>query len=411
MLNARKHHTHFGAFFLLTAITFLFPSFLFSAGSAEEAEPDPDAELVIWVDEARGEIMRDVGDDFSAEFGVEVTVETMGFGEIRDDLEVAGPVGEGPDIIIGAHDWLGQLVGSGLVAPIELGDIESDFLPAALDAYMYEGELYGMPYQMDNVALLRNPELVPSAPETFSELTEIARDLQENDEVEYGYIRQEADAYHYFPILTAFGGYVFGEYEQGYDADDVGLDSDGAIASAEWLEGIIDEGLMTEGIDGPIMDEMFIEGDAAMMIAGPWVLPALRDAEVPYEIDPIPSETDTGRPFLGVQGFMISEFSDEQLLAQTFLTDFVATEDVMLRMFDAVPRPVVYEPAAERIEDEDVKAFAEAGEVGAPMPAIPEMSAVWESWDNAITLVTQGQLSGEEAFRGAADQIREAVEE
>ncbi len=403
-----RTRSHLLTFVMVITITLVLAVSSFAGGRAESM---PEAPLVVWVDEARGDIMREVGNQFSAEFGVDVLVETMGFGEIRDDLEVAGPVGEGPDIFIGAHDWLGQLVNSGLVAPMDLGAEEADFLPAAVDAYRFGGDLYGMPYQMDNVALLRNPNLVPEAPRTFTELTDIARDLQESGQVTFGFIRQEGDPYHFFPILTAFGGYVFGEGPQGYIASDVGIDSPGGIAAAEWLEQLVAEGMMTDGISPAIMDEMFINGETAMMIAGPWVLPTMRENDVEYEIDPIPSETSIGRPFLGVQGFMISAFSEQRLLAQTFLTDFVATTNVMLQLFEAVPRPVVHLPSAALIDDPDVNAFAAAGETGAPMPAIPEMSAVWEAWNNAIILITQGRSSGSEAFTTAADQIRAAIEE
>ena len=40
--------------------------------------------------------------------------------ECAGSRRVAGPAGEGPDIIIGAHDWLGELVTNGLLAPIDL---------------------------------------------------------------------------------------------------------------------------------------------------------------------------------------------------------------------------------------------------------------------------------------------------
>lgn len=54
-------------------------------------------------------------------------------------------------------------------------------------------------------------------------------------------------------------------------------------------------------------------------------------------------------------------------------------------------------------------AFGEAGIDGLPMPAIPEMSAVWASWGDAVTLVMQGQVSAEEAFSNAAQQIRDLI--
>jgi arabinogalactan oligomer / maltooligosaccharide transport system substrate-binding protein len=155
-------------------------------------------------------------------------VEQKEFGGIRDDFKIAGPAGEGPDIIIGAHDWLGELVINGLLRPLDLGAKRDQFIDAAVQAFVYEGELYGMPYSMENVAFVYNPEILAEGgydepPTTWTEVMEIAADLEEQGLVEQGYIRQEGDPYHFFPIQTAFGGYVFGLTDEGYDPTDVGL--------------------------------------------------------------------------------------------------------------------------------------------------------------------------------------------
>src|SRR5690606_26478286 len=117
--------------------------------------------------------------------------------------------------------------------------------------------------------------------------------------------------------------------------------------------------------------------DAAMMITGPWALPRIRESGVPYEVSVIPAGTEEARPFIGVQGFMINAFSEQQLLAETFLSEFIATEEVMQQLFETGGRPVAYTSVFEAIEDPDIAAFAAAGENGLPMPAIPAMSAVW----------------------------------
>src|SRR5690606_5869897 len=84
-------------------------------------------ELLIWADDTRAPIMEELGAQFEAEFGVPVKVTELGFGDIRSQLAVAGPAGEGPDIIIGAHDWLGELIINGLIEPIDLGELVDDF--------------------------------------------------------------------------------------------------------------------------------------------------------------------------------------------------------------------------------------------------------------------------------------------
>ncbi|MGA9595833.1 MAG: extracellular solute-binding protein, partial [Acidimicrobiia bacterium] len=148
-----------------------------STTTTTAAVRDPNADLVIWADDTRAPIIRDFADQFAADNGLTVAVQELAFGDIRDRLIVAGPVGEGPDIIIGAHDWLGQLVTSGVLAPVDLSGIQDQFSDASVQAFNYEGQIYGLPYAVENIALLRNTDLVPESPATFEDLTQTALDL------------------------------------------------------------------------------------------------------------------------------------------------------------------------------------------------------------------------------------------
>ena len=379
---------------------------------AEEPAGDtdaPSATLVIWADETRASIIQDVGEKFQEEAGIEVNVQLISFDDIRSRLTTAAPQGEGPDLFLGAHDWQGELVVSGILAPIDLGDQRDQFLDLALEAFTFDGSLYGMPYATENVAFIRNTDLVPDAPTTWSEVATLAAELDASGK--QAYILQEDDAYHYNPILSAFGGYVFGQDDAGnYDPSDVGLDSEGSLAAATWLEMMVSEGYLKGGVDWDTAHVAFENSDAAMIITGPWALDRIKQSGVPYAISPIPGETEAGSPFLGVQGFMINNFSDNKLLAQEFLTKFIATEEVMQQLYEAQPRTPAFLPTLESIDDPDVTAFAEAGQAAQPMPAIPEMAAVWDSFSNAITLVLQDQSSGSDAFTNAAEQVRTAIE-
>src|SRR5690606_38699442 len=99
---------------------------------------------------------------------------------------------------------------------------------------------------------------------------------------------------------------------------------------------------------------------------------------------------DDGAPFLGVQGFMINPFSENVLLAQAFLTEFVATEEVMQLLYETGLRPSAYIPVLEATDDPDLRAMGLAGANAMPMPNIPEMGSVWAAADNGITLAITG---------------------
>ena len=369
-----------------------------------------DDSLTIWADDTRAPILEELGAQFEEEFGIPVVVHELGFGDIRDQFKTAAPAGEGPDMIIGAHDWLGELAVNGLLAELDVSDVADQFLPASLAAFVYEGAQYGLPYAAENVAFIRNTELVPDNPATWDDVRAISEQLIADGASQYGFIMFDNNPYHFFPVQTAFGGYVFGLTDAGYDPNDVGIDSDGSIAAAAYLEAYGTDGLMPSGIDYDVMHTMFETGDAAMIITGPWAIPRIEESGVSFEVDGLPAGPGgAGKPFLGVQGFMVSAFSENKILAEAFLFDYVATLETMESLFSADPRPPALLEARDNLEDEIMLGFVAAGSEGLAMPAIPEMSAVWSAWGNAMELVRTGESSAEDAFGNAGEQIRELI--
>jgi maltose-binding protein MalE len=268
-----------------------------------------------------------------------------------------------------------------------------------------------MPYATENIAFVCNPALAETAPATWDEVMALAEELEAgSDGATTAWTIQTNDPYHHFPLLTSYGGYVFGLTEEGYDASDVGLDSAGAVASAEFLQTMTEAGHLEPDVDYDVMHALFTGGSVACIGTGPWALDLLRESGIEYTINPFPAgDEGPGRPFLGVQGFMVSAFSENQLLAQTVLTEVFATEEFMQAMYDANPRPSAYLAVRDATDDADLAAFGVAGEDGLPMPAIPAMSSVWEAWGNASTLVISGQQDAASAYATAGEQIRTLI--
>ena len=317
---------------------------------------------------------------------------------------------------VGAHDWLGQLVSSGVVAPVDLTAIEDQFLDVAVTAFTYEGSTYGVPYAVESIALVRNTELVPVAPATFEELEAIALGLVADGTatIPIGLQQDPGDPFHNMPLFTALGGYVFGLTEDGYDPTDLGIDSEGGLAAAVQFGAWADEGLISTETSYDVMIEAFGQGTTPFAITGPWAVAeadrGFRATGVPYVVEPIPPVAGgTPRPFVGVQGFMVSAFAENPLAAQTFVIDFMATEEAQLALFDAGGRPPANAAAFETAStDPDIQGFGLAAAEGLPMPAIPEMGSVWSAWTDAYQLVLTGS-DPEQAFRDAATQIRNLI--
>ena len=370
--------------------------------------------LTIWADNERAPLLQELADDVLAELGIELEIVEMGLGDARDQLLVAGPVGEGPDILISAHDSIGQFVANGAIVPLDRDALADQFASSGLDLFTFNGELYGVPYAIENVALIRNVDLVPEAPTSWEEVRAIGEALQESGDAQYGFVVQTGNTYHNFPITSAFGGYIFGRNDDGsFNTSDLGLNSEGGLASAEWLSGMYVDGLMPPDANDDVVFQLFEDGDAAMIVTGPWFSQRIQDTGVNYSIDPLPVSGTAdgeaiGAPFAGGQGFVVSAFSENQLLAEIFLTEYVASSDFMQAIFDDGGRPPAFLDV-DTSTDVNVSAFQAAGESAIPMPAIPEMGAVWASSDAALTLISQGG-DAVASYNDAVSQIADAIQ-
>jgi len=365
--------------------------------------------LVIWCSEKQVDVLQKLGEEFRAKYGVEVEVQQVDFGSIKPKFLTAAPAGEGADIIVGAHDWVGELVVNGLLEPIpEFADMKY-FYDTAINAFSYGGKLYGLPYAMEAIALIYNREYVEEPPKSIDELIEMAKNIDEEYEGEVrGFIYDVANFYFSAPFIFGYGGYVFKETPKGLDVNDIGLANEGAIKGMKLIKRFVDEGIIKVGDNYGIMDSMFKEGTAAMIINGPWAVKAYRDAGIDYGISVIP-DLEPGvpaKPFVGVQGFMINAKSPNKLLAIEFLTNFIAKKDTMYKLYLGDPRLPSRKDVLELIKDNpDVVAFTKSASMGTPMPNVPEMAPVWSAMGDALNLVINGKATPEDALRNAVEKI------
>jgi len=361
----------------------------------------PAGTLRIWADDTRAPILQDLADEVLAAYNLELVVELKS--AIRDDFQVAAPLGEGPDIIVIAHDQAGTLVSNGLLAPVDLGDKTADFAPQALEACTFDGVLYCMPYATENLGFFYNTDLVETPPTTWEEVISIGEALKAEGKVDY-IMAVTGTTYDVYPLFTSFGGYIFGKDDSGnWNPEDLGVDSSGMIEGAQWLADNVASGNLPADWDWANNHALFETGKAPFIMAGPWALSRIREAGVPYAITKFPSG---GYPFAGTQGFFINAQSENVLLAQAFLNEFIATEETMLKLFEVGQRPPAYLPALEKVDDPDIKALAEAGESANMMPAIPAMGSVWGSWNDAIVLARDAKQDPETALKDAGEKIR-----
>ena len=362
----------------------------------EGGEEQASGSLTVWADELRADAITDIVAQFEEDKGVDVEVVEKNFDDIREEFLAQAPTGEGPDVIVGAHDWAGELVTNGVVSPVELGATAEEFSEVAVNAFTYEGQVYGVPYGIENIALVRNNDLVSDTPDTFDDL--IAQG--EDSDAEYPVLIQigeEGDAYHMYPLQTSFGAPVFETDESGSYVPELALGGENGEAFAEYLGSIgqAGSGVLDTAITGDIAKEAFANGESPYMITGPWNISAFTDAGLDISVLPIPSAgPEPAAPFVGVQGFYVSSYSENALLANEFLVNYAATEDVQIALYETGGRIPALTAATDALADDPIVAgFAEAGEAGVPMPALPEMNAVWTFWGTTQADIVSGAAS------------------
>lgn len=365
-----------------------------SADSGDSGDTTP---ITVWVDIERKPALDEVATSFTEDTGIEVEVVTKDFATVDQDFISQVPTGEGPDVIVSPHDKLGAYVAAGVVAPLELGDVADGFAEAALQAMTYDGNVYGVPYSIENVALVRNVDLVPEPAETYDEV--IANGVAAGTEYPFlvGLSPEQGDPYHLYPLQTSFGSQVFAQNADGsYDSSQLVLGDAAGVEFADWLstQGAAGAGVLNANIDGDRAREFFVAGQSPYYLTGPWNIPAISEAGINYAIDPLPSAGgEEARPFVGVNGFFLSSKSTNALAATNFIVNYLSTEEAQLALFEVGGRPpaliAAYETAA--AADPDVAAFGAIGQTGAPMPAIPEMGAVWSDWGNAELQIIKGE--------------------
>ena len=380
-----------------------------SGSTPSDSQPADGGTITLWVDDNRSEEMVPLIAAFKEDTGVTVELVQKASEDIGPDFVAQVPSGEGPDMIISAHDGLGEWVNNGVVAPIELGDVADDFVPAASAAMAYDGKYYGVPLALENVALVRNNRLISETKATT--LDELIAEGRASG-AEFPLIIQQGEAgdpYHLYPLQTSFGAAVFAQNADGSYTSTLALGGEKGHRFAEYLAKLGSEGVLDDAIDGAVAGQAFNDGKAPYIITGPWAIPGLDELKMDYTVLPIPSAGGRpSQPFVGVQGLFISSRSANPVLANQFAM-YLTTEEAQDMLYEASHRSPALAASAHTVADPVVAGFNEAGAAGAPMPAIPEMSAVWGFWGTTELQIIGGQVSPAEGWDAMVGNIQKAI--
>ena len=347
---------------------------------------------------------------FEAAFGVPVQITKVELSELKQKMLLAAPQGEAADLIVTLpHDQIGELAAGGVLADMSqfaTKDYLADLSEQARLAFTFNGRLFGLPVYSEGPALVVNTDLVPESefPKTYEELITKAQKLTSGDT--YGFLFDDKNFYFAYNWLHSNGGYVFKRDADGnLTPSDVGLDNEGAVKGAEQIKALqYDYGLIPPGTDSSVTEGLFNEGSAAMMYNGPWSIANARNAGIPVAAMPLPPLADgtTWKGFIGVQGVLLNEFSQNKSDAANF-AKWLTRPDAQIKLAQQSGRiPTSQAAAAEVADDPIISGFIQAYEGAEPMPNIPEMGNVWQPMADALAVLLESQNSDPAKVLGSA---------
>ena len=376
--------------------------------NAQENNPNGEVTITIWHD--KEDAVTQVLEEEFAQLEPQIHVVLEKKSDLTEALKMVGNDPKAaPDMYFFAHDKIGVYAEMGILSPI------TDIIPAEeLDAYMdntieaatYKGTVYQLPiyYEtllfMYNRLYMKDDEVPATTEELYSYMQESTRGGH------YGFVEQHSTPYYAAGWINGFGGYILNE------EGEPGLDLPETEAALTYHKKFVD--LMPGETEYATVNTLFKEGMAHATIAGPWLIPTVRESGIDVGIASMPVIDETGTPispYMGVQGI--------QVLKNAVETKKEAVEKVLRVLMNdevgiALAQASGCAPARENCYsyeevsgDEVVMAMKETAENAVPMPNLPEMDVMWTV---ASGLLTDVNMAGNDVPESAEKAQKEALQ-
>jgi arabinogalactan oligomer/maltooligosaccharide transport system substrate-binding protein len=347
---------------------------------------------------------------FTGAFGVSINLVKIPLDDVPPTVIRSAPMGEAADLFVGVpHDQIGGMAAAGTLADMsELAGAEflADLSDQALLAFTFAGRLFGLPMFVEGPTLIVNNALVPELPDTYEAMIALAETL--TTDTTFGYMFDVGNFYFAYHYIRSFGGFVFDRDESGsLTASAVGLASPGAIRGAEELKKLrFTHNLVPSGTNYDVANGLFIDGSLAMIYNGPWAISQYRGAGLDVTVLPVPPLAD-GTPFggfMGVQGVLLNEFSNNKVDAANFAR-WITRPDAQITMAELSGRIPASKSALAQVDDDPILVgFGNALLLAEPMPNIPEMGQVWGPMGSALSVILESAESDVAAILERAAQ-------
>ncbi len=192
-----------------------------------------DDSITVWIPGDKGyNGIVEIGKKFTEQTGVKIIVEHPD--RVEEKFPVVAAAGDGPDIMIFAHDRFGGYAEAGLVMEIEPSDeFKAKFEDFTWKALNYKGKYFGYPISAETLSLIYNKDLISKPMKNWEEVFGLDKTLSSQSKKAIMWDIQSP--FFSWPLITANGAYSFKSTPNGYDTKNVGVNTEGAKKSMTFL--------------------------------------------------------------------------------------------------------------------------------------------------------------------------------
>lgn len=337
---------------------------------SQTAASSDGAALTIWVDAELKEVANTLAEQYSQDTGGTLNVIEKDFYQVEAELASGSP-----DLFIGSTEWVDRLALAGSV--VSIGEPNrSGFEQRVLQGASYQGQLYGIPYAIESLALVCNGDELKSQPGSLTELTDAGYNV---------IVTPGGDPYTMFPIQSSFEVYPLELDETGDWVETSGLGSPRSKEFATWLG---DNKSLFTSLDYSAGIAAFVEGQETCLLTGPWAISEiLNRANFKVSVYHFPS-VGGSQPlsFATSRAIFVSAQSQNQEQAKR-VAEYFANSATQLLIYKQTGRVPAKAEVISEIEDPVIAGFAKAAAWSVVLPSSELMQNTWAPWSKTLNTI------------------------
>lgn len=316
-----------------------------------------------------------------------IDVKARDMSTITLDLANIDP-GKAPDIVLVDGEQIGELAANALITPVEItSDTSRALSTVAINTFRVGDSLFGTPIQRQNLALVTNAELIPTAPTTFRKLSNLALKRVAAGRADIGFaVAQGIDgnAYSTYPLFSGLGGFAFGTTAAGsYNPTKIGINNKKFVKNQAQIDEWNKSGLINSNLTAEEARNAFTSGRAPFWLTSPEEIANLKKVTFRYRITPVPTIVKgvSAAPFMKSIGFAVTTFAKVHKVlpaARDIVTNKITTTKAQTLFYEKSPYIGLpaNSAAAAATPDRVLLAFGSAALGARPYPNIPEWGQV-----------------------------------